>query len=64
MARAMIGGGAALLIMGAIWLLQGLNILPGSFMTGQQFWSWAGIAALVAGCVLLYMGLARRNSNV
>jgi hypothetical protein len=53
----MVGGGIALLIAGAVWLLQGLNILPGSFMTGQTFWAWAGIVALLAGSVLLFRGL-------
>lgn len=27
--------GGLLVIMGTIWFLQGINILPGSFMTGQ-----------------------------
>jgi hypothetical protein len=27
--------GAVLVLSGAIWTLQGLNLLPGSFMTGQ-----------------------------
>jgi hypothetical protein len=26
---------ALLLLMGVTWLLQGINVLPGSFMTGQ-----------------------------
>ena len=27
--------GAILMVVGVIWVLQGVNILPGSFMTGQ-----------------------------
>ena len=27
--------GAVLVLFGAIWFLQGINVLPGSFMTGQ-----------------------------
>jgi hypothetical protein len=27
--------GILMILMGAIWFLQGINILPGSFMTGQ-----------------------------
>ena len=31
---------ASLLVLaGAIWFLQGINVLPGSFMTGQIQWA-------------------------
>ena len=32
-------------IVGAIWFFQGINILPGSFMTGDIRWALAGIVA-------------------
>ncbi len=54
-------GGVVLAVVGTIWLLQGLNLLPGSFMTGQTFWAWAGLLALVVGIGLLFAG-ARRNT--
>jgi hypothetical protein len=38
---------------GTIWILQGVNILPGSFMTGQIVWAWRGAAAVAAGLLLL-----------
>ena len=28
-----------LLLIGIIWVLQGLNVLPGSLMTGQIIWA-------------------------
>ena len=31
--------GAVLVLLGAIWFLQGINVLPGSFMTGQIRWA-------------------------
>ena len=34
--------GYAFIIMGLVWILQGVNILPGSFMTGQIVWAWRG----------------------
>jgi hypothetical protein len=38
---------------GVVWFLQGINVLPGSFMTGQMKWAiYGGIAAL-AGIILL-----------
>jgi hypothetical protein len=38
-----------LLVTGAIWILQGINILPGSFMTGQIRWAYGGIVAALIG---------------
>jgi hypothetical protein len=29
--------GSLLVLVGATWFLQGINVLPGSFMTGQMF---------------------------
>jgi hypothetical protein len=31
--------GAILMLFGAIWFRQGVNVLPGSFMTGQIRWA-------------------------
>jgi hypothetical protein len=42
-----------LIAFGVIWILQGVNILPGSFMTGQTVWAWRGAAAVAAGLLLL-----------
>ncbi len=43
----------ALIAMGVIWILQGVNILPGSFMTGQMVWAWRGAGMAVAGILVL-----------
>ena len=45
--------GAVLALVGIVWILQGINVLPGSFMTGQIKWAYYGAIALVAGCVSL-----------
>ena len=47
--------GAVLTVLGAIWFLQGINILPGSFMTGQTQWAIYGGIAVVVGISLLVM---------
>src|ERR1700733_5918614 len=45
---------ASLLVLaGAIWFLQGINVLPGSFMTGQTRWAVYGGIAVAAGIALL-----------
>jgi hypothetical protein len=49
-----------LLLAGAVWILQGVNILPGSFMTGQIRWAYAGAVAVLFGGGLLWLALRRR----
>ena len=44
-----------LMLIGAVWILQGVNILPGSFMTGQMKWAYAGMVAVVIGGGLLWV---------
>lgn len=39
-------------LVGLVWLLQGLGLLPGSFMSGDGFWAVAGLALI--GCSALY----------
>jgi len=41
-----------LILIGGVWILQGVNILPGSFMTGQIEWAFAGVASLIIGGIL------------
>ena len=43
----------------AIWLLQGINVLPGSFMTGQIRWAVYG-GAVVVRIGLLFAAKRRR----
>jgi hypothetical protein len=45
--------------MGTIWFLQGINILPGSFMTGQIRWAVYGAIAVVAGLLVMARGNRR-----
>jgi LPXTG-motif cell wall-anchored protein len=52
--------GILFLIMGCVWFLQGINIIPGSFMTGQTKWAVIGGVLLVAGIGLLFRANRRR----
>jgi hypothetical protein len=45
--------GAVLVLSGGIWTVQGLNLLPGSFMTGQPQWVAYGMIAIAIGAGLL-----------
>jgi hypothetical protein len=46
--------------MGCVWVLQGINILPGSFMTGQTKWAIYGGLLAIAGIGLLIWANRRR----
>jgi hypothetical protein len=52
--------GVLCLLLGCVWILQGINILPGSFMTGQTKWAIYGGLLVVAGIGLLISANRRR----
>jgi hypothetical protein len=51
--------GLLLILIGAIWILQGINLLPGSFMTGQPRWAVYGAISVAAGIGLLWTAKQR-----
>jgi len=40
-------------LLGSIWLLQGINVLPGSAMSGQTRWAVRGGILIVGGLAAL-----------
>lgn len=52
--------GAIALVLGGVWALQGANVLPGSFMTGDPTWLVIGLVLLVFGAGLVVLGLRSR----
>ena len=46
-------------VVGSVWLGQGLGLIPGSFMTGDQFWAIAGIAAIGLGVFVAWDAVHR-----
>ena len=55
--------GALLIFFGAIWFLQGINILPGSFMTGQTRWAVIGGISFVVGVAMMVIARRLRRSS-
>jgi len=53
--------GFVLVVLGGIWFLQGVGVLPGSFMSGQIRWAVYGGMAVAAGVSLLLA--ARRRTR-
>jgi hypothetical protein len=56
MRYALLIAGGLMILMGGVWLLQGIGILPGSFMTGQMFWAVMGAAFLAVGGLVILAG--------
>ena len=45
-----------LALIGAVWILQGVGLLKGSFMTGEAVWAVIGVVCLAIGVVLIRGG--------
>lgn len=54
---------ALAILVGAIWFLQGVNVLPGSFMTGQVRWAVYGGMAFAAGIAVLLLANRPRKER-
>jgi hypothetical protein len=53
--------GSLLVLSGAVWFLQGINLLPGSFMTGKISWAVYGGIAVASGVALLLANRSRKG---
>jgi len=55
--------GVLLILPGIVWFLQGVNVLPGSFMTGDPHWAINGGILIIVGAGLLWFANRRRNGT-
>ena len=46
--------GMILILAGSVFFLQGINVLPGSFMTGDPQWAVNGAVMILIGLGLLF----------
>lgn len=53
----------ALLIagVGLVWALQGLGVVPGSFMSGDPTWAWLGAGFILAALIYAAWPRMRRS---
>jgi hypothetical protein len=51
--------GVLVALAGLVWFLQGINILSGSYMTGDPQWAINGAIALVIGGGLFWFARSR-----
>lgn len=52
--------GGLLILGGGVWFLQGINVLPGSFMTGDPQWAINGAISIIIGIGLIVFGRSRK----
>ena len=60
---ALLLAGVFLDLTGVVWILQGFNVLPGSFMTGQMMWAYIGIAVSMIGSVMIRIAVRGGSSE-
>jgi hypothetical protein len=53
MRRLMTLVGALAVLSGGVWMLQGMALLPGSFMSGDPTWLWIGSVTAAVGLALV-----------
>ena len=56
---ALITLGVIALILGGVWAGQGMNLIPGSVMTGSRMWLFIGLIIAIVGIILIVLGLRR-----
>lgn len=60
--RVLFALGGVFLVVGVIWLGQGVGLIGGSFMTGEAVWAVIGGVCIVLGAVLLRAGFRWRQA--
>ena len=57
--------GALVAVAGAVWTLQGLGYIGGSFMSGATLWAVIGPIVLLVGLAIIYLALrsSRRSGS-
>jgi hypothetical protein len=48
--------GGILILIGGVWFFQGINLLPGSFMTGNPVYAILGALAVIIGVLVIVIG--------
>lgn len=51
--------GVLAMLVGAVWIGQGANLIPGSVMTGDRNWLAIGIFVAAAGVAAIVFGLRK-----
>ena len=49
--------GVLITVAGVVWALQGIGVIPGSFMSNNPAWTWIGAGTAIIGVGLAVFGL-------
>lgn len=60
---ALIAIGLIAVIIGGVFAGQGMNLIPGSFMTGNRMWLSIGLIVACVGVILVVLGLRRPKTG-
>jgi uncharacterized membrane protein HdeD (DUF308 family) len=60
--RVLFAFGGLFLVVGVIWLGQGVGLIGGSFMTGQAVWAVIGVVCIIFGAFLVRAGFRWRQA--
>ena len=55
--------GVLVALAGAVWTLQGLGYIGGSFMSGATLWAVIGPIVVLAGLAIIYLALRGRRRS-
>lgn len=61
MRRLLLIPAVVLVAVGLVFTLQGMGMLPGSFMTGDRRWAAIGVLLILVGLSLSWLGLGGRH---
>lgn len=60
--RVLLVTGLVAILLGGVWALQGSGVLGGSSMSNSTTWLLIGIAVVLAGLILIALGVRRRST--
>lgn len=55
--------GVIAIVVGGVFAGQGLNLIPGSSMTGDRTWLYIGAVIVIVGIILVRFGFRRSEVN-
>jgi hypothetical protein len=53
--RARVAAGCIVSAIGGLWALQGIGLVPGSFMSGDPVWFVIGVVTVAIGCAVVLL---------
>lgn len=56
--------GVVLIVVGAVWILQGIGVAQGSVMTGNVWWGVLGVVFVIAGGFVLQRWLSKAKADI